>query len=80
MKTLKRIKRIIEANILYKKDKINESKKVSNQINKALSDIDNTILSTKIKINDSYENLQNVVEDTINDLTGDKTKRERRSI
>jgi argininosuccinate lyase len=78
MKTLKRIKRIIEANVLYRKDKITESEKVPNQLKKALSDIDKTIESTKRKINSSTEDLHAVVEETISDLTGNRSKEERK--
>lgn len=68
MTLLKRIKRIIYANILYKTEEIKESKKVSNQINKALNDIDATIESTKMKINSSTQDLHKKVNETLNNL------------
>lgn len=68
MTLLKRIKRIIYANILYKTEEIKESKKVSNQLNKALNDIDVTIESTKMKINSSTQDLHKKVNETLNNL------------
>lgn len=68
MTLLKRIKRIIYANILYKTEEIKESKKVSNQLNKALNDIDATIESTKMKINSSTQDLHKKVNETLNNL------------
>lgn len=68
MTLLKRIKRIIDANILYKTEEIKESKKVSNQLNKALNDIDATIESTKMKINSSTQDLHKKVNETLNNL------------
>lgn len=68
MTILKRIKRIIDANILYKTEEIKESKKVSNQLNKTLNDIDKTIGATKMRINSSTQYLHKKVNETLNNL------------
>jgi len=74
MGTLKRIKRILKSNVLYRKEKIEESKVVPNQIREALSDIDDTIAKTKKSINETTKEFQNTVEDTLRDIRGNKKK------